>query len=327
VHVFWVDESKYLCDLYFADIYDGEGSFSTWDTNENNLYSEWGKMTSLSDEIDLYPDLYVGRLACRSKAQVWIMVNKIIKYENSQYAKRIVLAGGDDFEEGSEYEGEVVCEKTLEYLPGYVATRVYASQTDVNPKNIKEALGNGAVFMHLQGHGNPIKWGTHKPNTFDEWEEGLDIYDLYMFFNEEYPVVILGGCHTAMFNVSVTNPIYTYSYRPTPEGLSWRFTRKLFGGGIAALGYTCFPVAYSGEKGDLDGNGVNELDCVEAGYGYMQLQFFYGFSKKNLRYLGECWGFAVSDYVEHYKLPYQRYHLHTIQGFVLLGDPSLRING
>jgi hypothetical protein len=326
VNVFWIDENSYLCDLYFADIYNGEGNFSTWDTDGNNVFSEWKKMSSLADEIDLYPDVHLGRLACRNRFEVWVMVNKIIKYENSRYRKRVVLAGGDDFEEGPEFEGEVVCDKTIEYLPGFEAACVYASETDVNPENIKKALGDGAVFMHLQGHGNPIKWGTHKPYTFDEWEEGLDIYDLYIFFNSEYPVVVIGGCHTAMFNVSLTNRLYTYTYLPTPEGISWWFTRKYFGGGIAALGYTCYPVAAAGEYGDLDGDGNNELDCIESGYGYMQLQLFYGYSGKDLRHVGECWGYTVSNYVEHYKLPYQRHHLHTIQGFVLLGDPSLKIN-
>ena len=138
-------------------------------------------------------------------------------------------------------------------------------------------------------------------------------------------IVVIGGCHTAMFNMSVNNHPWTGS--EIPEGLGWWFARKFMGGRIASLGYTNFPVASPGESGDLDGDGVNELDCVESGYGYMQLRIFNAYGVEGMQYLGDCWGYAVSDYVEHYKIPYARWHLHTIHGFVLLGDPSLKIGG
>jgi hypothetical protein len=77
----------------------------------------------------------------------------------------------------------------------------------------------------------------------------------------------------------------------------------------------------------LDGDGVNEPDCVESGYGYMQLGLFEAYGMEGKEYLGECWGYAVSRYVEHFKIPYERWHLHTIQSFVLLGDPTLKIGG
>jgi len=38
--VYWVDEIKYTSDLYFADIYDADGNFSTWDTDGNGVFSE-----------------------------------------------------------------------------------------------------------------------------------------------------------------------------------------------------------------------------------------------------------------------------------------------
>jgi hypothetical protein len=331
VHVAWPEsgkhlETRYVSDLYFADIYDASYNFSTWDTDENNVFSEWGKFDpSLKDDVDLYPDVYLGRLACRNKLEVKIMVEKIITYENSLHSKKVVLAGGDNFEEGEEIEGEVVAEKTLASLPGFEPARVYASQMDVTPRNIRNALGNGAMFMHLHGHGSPVTWGTHKPGEFDKWEKGLQVWNIPMFFNNEYPIVAIGGCHTAMFNISVAD--HPWTPIPSPEGLGWWFARKYKGGGIATVGYTCFPVAFVGNSGDLDGNGVDEPDCVESGYGYMEVNLFAGYGLENLQHLGDCWGYTISKYVEHFKSPYKRYHLHTIQGFVLLGDPSLKIGG
>ncbi|OYT61774.1 hypothetical protein B6U81_02300 [Thermoplasmatales archaeon ex4484_30] len=324
-NVFWVDEKKYISDLYYADIYDGNGSFCSWDTDGNGIYSEWERSGGLKDNMDLYPDVYLGRWACRSEAEVKIMVDKTIEYENSKASKKIVLAGGDNFEmEG--YEGEIVCDKSLSYLPGFDADKIYASQMDVTSDAMKEGLNEGAMFIHLHGHGSPIYWSTHKPNGFDKWEDGLKVYDFPLFFNKEYPIAVIGGCHTAMFNMSMTVHPWTGGI-PWPEGLSWWFARKYNGGAIAALGYTAFPVATPGEEGDLDGDGINEPDCVESGYGYMQLGLFYAYGMEGMQYLGQCWDYAVGRYVEHFKIPYERWDLHTIQAFVLLGDPSLKIGG
>lgn len=323
VDVFWADEYQYISDLYFADIYDENLNFSSWDTDNNNKFSEWPRVGGLKDDVDLYPDVYLGRWACKNVFELSIIIQKTIRFENKKTQKKVVVVGGDNFEQIG-YEGEVVGNKTISFLPGFYTKKVYASQIDVNPKNIKKALGFNTMFMHLHGHGNPAKWATHKPNNFDQWEEGISVWDYPYFFNFQYPIVVYGGCHTSMFNISIFN--HPYVGVPVSAGLSWSFIKKSFGGSIAALGYTCYPVAGVGETGDLDGNGINELDCVEAGYGYMELGLFEGYGVKNYEYLGECWGYTVSNYVEHYKLPYNRPDLHTIQGFVLLGDPSLKIN-
>ncbi len=326
VHVFWADEHKYISDLYFADIYTGEYNFSTWDTDGNNIFSDWPENSILQDTVDLYPELLVGRWPCRNELELKIIIKKTIEYENMLLNKKMVLVGGDNFEEPG-IEGEIVCDKSLEYLTDYNFEKVYASEMEVSAKNMRNALGDGAIFMHMHGHGSPVKWGTHYPDSFDEWMDGLYITDVPWFFNDEYPILILGGCHTAMFNVSLFNRPWIYGYRLTPEGLGWWFARKIGGGGIATLGYSCFPVASPGEYGDLDGDGVNEPDCVESGYGYMQLQFLKGYGIEEYPYLGECWAYAISSYLDTYKIPFEPWHFHTTEGFTLIGDPSVKIGG
>jgi hypothetical protein len=326
VNVWLWEEPDYISDLYFADIYDGEGEFSSWDTNNNGVYGEWLQGQPRADEMDLYPDVKLGRLPCRLKFELSVMINKIITYENSQLSKKVVVSGGENFEDPPhDYnEGELVCNKTLEYLPDFEKECVYTYEMDISGKNIRKALGKGAIFLHLHGHGSPVSWTTHRPLNFDEWEDGLFIFDLPLYFNREYPIVVIGGCHTSMFNISMT--IYAWS-GPSYRGLSDWLVVKIRGGAIATLGYTCFPTGSPGETGDLDGDGINEPDCVESGYGYMQLRFFYAYGEKDMQYLGECWNFAVSNYTDHFKIPHSLYHYHTIHGFVLLGDPSLRIGG
>jgi len=318
-------EHQYVSDLYFADIYDGTYNFSSWDTDGNNVFSEWenGFGKRLQDEMDLYPDVYLGRWACRNKLELKWILEKTMQYENSRGSNTLVLVGGDNFEPDG-FEGEIVGDKTASYLPGYVTEKVYASQMDVTAPAIKEALNTNAAFIHLHGHASPMSWSTHKPDNFDKWEKGVDVFDLPFFFNTEYPIAVIGGCHTAMFNVSLT--IHPWA-PPVPEGIGWWFARKYHGGAIATLGYTAFPVATPGESGDLDGDGINDPDCTESGYGYMQLEFFKAYGVQGYQYLGECWQYAVSSYIDNFKVPYLRHHLNTLQGFVILGDPSLKIAG
>ena len=326
VNVFWADENRYMSDLYFADIYDSNYNFSTWDTDNNNIFSEWPSNGFLQDDLDLYPELYIGRWPCRNIFELKIIVEKSIQYENTYTDNKIVLVGGDNFEDPG-IEGEIVCDKSIDFLPGFEYEKVYSSEMSVNPENIMDGLGEGALFLHMHGHGNPIKWGTHPPENFEEWEEGLYITDVPWFSNTKYPITLIGGCHTAMFNVSNFNRPWTYTWRIIPEGLGWWFARKINGGGIATIGYTCFPVAAPGEYGDLDGDGNNEPDCVESGYGYIQLQYLKGYGIEGLETLGECWSYAINQYLNAYKIPSMRWHLHTSEGFVLLGDPSLKIGG
>ena len=34
-------DAEYLSDLYFADIYDANGNFSSWDSDNDGMYGEW----------------------------------------------------------------------------------------------------------------------------------------------------------------------------------------------------------------------------------------------------------------------------------------------
>jgi hypothetical protein len=92
-------EPGYLCDLYYADIYKEGGEFDDWDSNGNNIFAENKQFNS--DVLDLYPDVAVGRLACRNIEEVKSVVNKIINYESgladSSWFKKIVGISGDSF--------------------------------------------------------------------------------------------------------------------------------------------------------------------------------------------------------------------------------------
>ncbi|MBN1860558.1 MAG: peptidase C25 [Candidatus Thermoplasmatota archaeon] len=91
-----------LSDLYYADIYEDGGNFSSWDTNGDGIFAAWGKPGVENDTgLDLYPDVAVGRLACVSVSEVRTVVKKIITYETTTYGeawfKKYVAISGDGF--------------------------------------------------------------------------------------------------------------------------------------------------------------------------------------------------------------------------------------
>jgi len=96
---FTSDEPGYLCDLYYADIYKEGGVFDNWDSNGNGIFAEWSG--EVKDELDLYPDVAYGRLACTSNKEAKNVINKIINYEKQtadpSWFKKIIVIAGDGF--------------------------------------------------------------------------------------------------------------------------------------------------------------------------------------------------------------------------------------
>jgi len=92
-----------ISDLYYADIYGEGGSFSSWDTNNDDIFAAWAHPNpKIKDDtdIDMEPDVCVGRLACRSVKEVKTVVDKIINYETkdkSDWFNKMTVISGDGF--------------------------------------------------------------------------------------------------------------------------------------------------------------------------------------------------------------------------------------
>ena len=95
------DDPGYITDLYYADVYKEGGVFDTWDSDGNGVFAEWDGFRK--DSLDLYPDVFVGRLACRNEKEVADMVAKIVLYESTSadesWFKRIITVSGDAFQD------------------------------------------------------------------------------------------------------------------------------------------------------------------------------------------------------------------------------------
>ena len=191
---FQIYDPGFISDLYYADIYDSDGNFSTWDSNSDNIFAEWNmRKNSERDILDYYPDVAIGRLACRNSNEVETVVNKIISYETSStidnWFNRFIVSGGDPLNDlSTEYvEGEILGEHIIDnYMTEFESVRLYASYRDTNSdmvpnyENIIRELENGCGFFLLDAHGSPASTKTYWPGDFnrDNMINCLSVYNL-----------------------------------------------------------------------------------------------------------------------------------------------------
>jgi len=335
-----------LTDLYFADIYDGEGNFETWDPNEDGIYAQWTRFPSDRDTLDFLPDVYVGRLACRNVWEVKIMTNKIMNYENQAYGAewfdKIILVGGDSFEDAEEIlEGELAADNILDkYMSEFNPVKIYASYKTSDPsftptpENIIREFSKGAGHIFFDGHANPGSWNTHWPGEHT-WTGGIQVDQFMMISNKDkYPICNVEGCHNSQFNISLIGTLLdkdnsqkTWCYgAPVAQCWSWNLARKINGGSLATIGNTGLGYGATGETGDLDGDGINEPDIIEALGGYFFGQIYKTIDEgKDI--LGEVWGGGVLKYIQTYPPMDDQLDAKEMEQLVLLGDPSLKIGG
>jgi hypothetical protein len=178
-------EGSYASDLYYADIYTANGSFSSWDTNNNGIFAEWN--SDGQDILDMYPDVQVGRLACKDVNEVKTVVNKIMTYETgtagADWFKTMVVVGGDSAPGDAYNEGEEENQAALDYMPGFQPVKLWTSTGTLTGRaDTIKAINDGCGFLYFDGHGNPQVWSTHPPNN-TSWVDGLFCQDMKKLSN------------------------------------------------------------------------------------------------------------------------------------------------
>ncbi len=351
---FWND--TYVTDLYYADIYKYNESseqieFDDWDSNNNNVIGEWTWIfengwwytQDKKDDLDLSPDIYLGRLACRNIIEVKSVVQKIIRYEKNSakndFFKRIILVGGDTFPYSDAVEGEVENELVGNYLEplGFTTKKLWVSTGELSgPEDVVRELRKGAGFVFLSGHGTPLEWCTHPVDDKKTW---VDVYALQMQFllnRNKLPICVVGGCHNSQFDVTLSYILrgvreyglkyFTWNlgidcfqkWTWVPECWSWNLVSQRNDGFIAAIGNTGL------------GWGVPGENCVDYNEGYINTHFFQVYSdlsQEGINNLGIIHAETINDYIVSFTPNNNPIDRKTIEQWALLGDPSLEIGG
>ena len=318
------DSEVFKSDLYYGDLYNADGSFATWDTNENDLFAEfdWGS-SHAEDEMDFYPDVMVGRLPVVSDIQVETIVEKIITYETQtaytqNWFTNLVVVGGDSFIDEDHdpegvLEGEHANEAVVNAMDGFIPTKLWVSNgvlskfSPTGVSAIKSAIKDGCGFIYMSGHGNEATWATHPHLNDNMWLPtpggGFFSNDINSLNNGDMqPVVVTGACSVSKYNNH--NNCFSYAWLANPNG-----------GGIASFGATGLGWAYISD------------DVTQGLVEYMAIQTIKAYRTYGAITVGEMWRDALTKYIGRFidSSP-SGTDVKTVLEWQLMGDPTLSIS-
>ncbi|DAC73274.1 MAG TPA: hypothetical protein DSN98_01035 [Thermoplasmata archaeon] len=332
------DDEGCLSDLYYGCLYNATGVFDSWDSNGDGVYAAWNAPGAAKDTFDMNPEVYVARLACTNEREVKVVVKKIITYESTgpeakPWYKNFVGVGGKTFAffEGKpdgEYLNDLAYNLTKHAIPDLTLTTCYSSNRDTGgrtptPKDIEKSITEGAGFVDFEGHGNPYSWNTI---WFDgvypvNWTGGLNVFLFPRIRNGDMlPVVVVGGCHNALYNVSMipafldrnrTRTDYFCYGVPLPVCFSWGLVVKTSGGAIASTGCTGYGFGNGGDPNTLSGA--------------LEMNFFWQIGYNNVTNLAKAHSQAISKFINENVI--DQTGAFCITNWALFGDASLKLGG
>jgi len=135
------------CDLYFADM-DGD-----WNIDNDARWGETG------DDVDLYPDVYVGRLPGNTGLQVLPGIEKVLTYEGfyslptDYQTEMLFLAEYADAQTDGAVGKNMIDSESVPSRFDPI-TKLYESSGNLNKTSAMNALNAGMAYVNHDGHGN-----------------------------------------------------------------------------------------------------------------------------------------------------------------------------
>ncbi|MDD2889256.1 MAG: C25 family cysteine peptidase [bacterium] len=273
------NEDSIPSDLYYSDL-DG-----TWDTNGNGTFGE------TADNVDLYPDVFVGRAPVKSSNDVINFVNKNIKYEENPsnsylnnalfFAEVLWTSPYTDAGVGKDMIGNL-------FPQNFSIEKLYESKANENRTSVINAINSGKALLNHDGHG----W----INLMGTGPDALGITDVDTLKNNNAQGILYSiGCWVGAFDYNC---------------IAEHWVLNPNGGGVAAIANSRYGWGSPGNPG----------------YGYsdkIDEDFYFNLFKSNITKIGKTLATTKLDYV-----PFSRdknvYRWHQYE-LNLFGDPELDI--
>ncbi len=138
------NENSIPCDLYYADL-DG-----TWNADGDDTFGE------ITDEVDLLPDVFVGRAPVTTPANTEIFVDKILTYEKNpapDYLLEMVFMA--EILWRNPYTDQGISMDALQEAfvpPRFNVTKLYERDGTETRTSVLNALNEGKHFVNHDGH-------------------------------------------------------------------------------------------------------------------------------------------------------------------------------
>ncbi|MCD4652712.1 hypothetical protein K8T06_02125, partial [bacterium] len=305
-------------DLYYADLYDGNGDFCDWDGNANDIFGEY--IAGNADQCDFAPDVLIGRNPASTITEFTGALNKTIHYEDSVtgtelWQNRIVLAAADTFtadghgDQTGVPEGEATKEVIAgESLSGYnlvklYETERYARTAELTTESLNTAILDGAQYVNFANHGWVQGWAFNGGSYSNTQVNALDNYD-------HLPIVFGYACSTGVFDTENSEcPSFGVG-----QCLAEAFILNSNGGSVGYYGAT--RTAFAGGHGFGGHSGA---------FGLLDRAYFQGVGQGHT-VQGRLWlnalmklllGKGITDTADYI----------TVLEFIYFGDPSLSAGG
>jgi hypothetical protein len=328
-------------DLYYADLFRQDGRFDDWDRNKNGYFGELrGESTAGTvnvDDVDLRPDIAVGRVPASTAGEVSTYVSKVISYERGALGTAwsrtaLLIATIDWIEDACKTMDHIADEYLINHMTTlyklYAAGNPCASTPVPSGATINTRLNGGVGLVAYAGHGTSGGWhGCYSTGNLP----GLTNTQML-------PVVFAAACSTAEFATVPPYDTYwdvhgNYHYGtrkqeffldtpPQPaclqpvhntEGLAEHMTVKRATGAVGYVGCV---------------TGAQE-------WGLDLMKYFFEALDLGHHTLGGMWNYMIQRYYEVLVPPlvlrqpnwYRVAEWHQPWKFFLMGDPSLRVGG
>jgi len=213
-----------ITDKYFADFtsdYNVDGDTKLGEFRY--IYSGWQ-----GDNVDVFPEAYLGRIPCSSTSEFQIWVNKLLNYEtdpgngSTDYLKRFVLTMADEFQ--ADLQNSTPLINNLSIFPSPTFFKESPDWDDPEPK---EPEGNAIISALNTAPSGWWTWSNHgEREYFSTMTQGINAGNksfiasgngtnglLALTNTNKYGIIHSGSCHVAYFPLS-TSMVKTAMFNP-----------------------------------------------------------------------------------------------------------------
>ncbi|MDY6915455.1 MAG: C25 family cysteine peptidase, partial [Candidatus Cloacimonadota bacterium] len=171
-------------DMYYGSL---DGS---WDADGDGIYGEQ------NDNVDLFPEVAVGRISAETEHEFDNFFNKNYSYVDEPVVSNdISLMIGENLDDnptwGGDYKDQVLADCSLQQ-DGFHVNKLYERDGTFSANAVKHAINNGVSIINHMGHSNEtIVFGQNSGNA-------------QQYYNNEYGFAYSQGCYPAAFDTATS---------------------------------------------------------------------------------------------------------------------------